>query len=87
MSKNTTVRARVNLALKNDVEIILHKMGLSHSEAINLYYHFIKLYRGIPFNMRIPNELTLKTFKETDKEENLHYYKNLDEAKNDSKKW
>jgi DNA-damage-inducible protein J len=65
-TKSAMIRARVDPALKKEVEGILSKLGLSTSEAINLFYHQVKLIRGLPFAVRIPNKMTVKTFKDTD---------------------
>ena len=44
------------------------------SEAIELYLRQIKLTHSIPFEIRIPNNLTQKTFEKTDKELELNYH-------------
>jgi DNA-damage-inducible protein J len=61
MSKTATIRARVEPALKSEVEDILEHLGLTPSETVHLLYRQIKLQRGLPFNVRIPNELTART--------------------------
>ncbi len=71
MPKSAVIKARVEPALKKEVEQIFEKVGLSTNEAIGLFYHHVKLYRGIPFNVRVPNRTTLKTFKDTDAGKNL----------------
>lgn len=77
--KAATVRARVDENLKFDVENVLSHLGISMSEAIGLYLAQIKLHRGIPFDIRVPNEVTLKTFKDTDANRNLVHSKNSKE--------
>lgn len=79
MVKTATVRARVDEQLKADVEVVLDSLGLSVSEAINLYLAQIRLHRGIPFDLRIPNDETLKAFEESDQEQNLTRAKNADD--------
>ncbi len=74
--KSATVRARINEELKFDVEQILQRLNLSVSEAISLFMAQIKLRRGIPFDIRVPNEETLQTFKDTDEGKNLVRCKN-----------
>ncbi len=61
--KTTTVRARVEPALKNEVEDILGELGLTVSETIHLLYRQIKLRRGLPFEVAIPNEITARTLR------------------------
>lgn len=73
--KTETVRARVEPKLKHEVEEVLAELGLSVSEAIELYLRQIKLNHGIPFDIRIPNKETLKTFEDTDKGKNLKRHK------------
>jgi len=77
--KTATVRARIEPKLKLDVEHVLDKLGLSVSEAIELFLRQIKLYNGIPFEIKVPNKITLKTFQATDKGKNLIRYKNAKE--------
>lgn len=44
---------RINDNIKKDITPILESLGISLSEAINLYLHQIKLNNGIPFNLQI----------------------------------
>jgi DNA-damage-inducible protein J len=69
--KSGIVRARVDESLKADTEVIFDKLGLSTSEAINLFLAQVKLSRGMPFPLRVPNDVTLKTFADTDAGRNL----------------
>ena len=71
MAKSATVRARVEPTLKSDVENLFKKLGLSTTEAINLFYRQVKLRNGLPFNVVIPNKTTEKTFQDTDCGNNL----------------
>lgn len=52
-------------SLKEEVEGILSRLGLTVSETIYLLYRQIKLRRGLPFEVRIPNRLTAKTLTES----------------------
>jgi DNA-damage-inducible protein J len=61
MSKTATIRSRIEPGLKSEVEEILSELGLTASEAVHLLYRQIKLQRGLPFDVRIPNELTART--------------------------
>ncbi len=44
-----------------------------------MFFNQIRLRNGLPFPVEIPNETTLKTFRTTDKGEDLNAYDNLDE--------
>ena len=61
MNKTATIRARIEPRLKSEVEEILTALGLTASETVLLLYRQIKLRRGLPFDVRIPNELTART--------------------------
>jgi len=63
MNKTAIIRARVEPGLKSEVEGILSHLGLTVSEAVHLLYRQIKLQRGLPFEVRIPNELTARTLR------------------------
>ncbi len=71
MPKTATVRARIEPLLKEDVDKLFKKMGLTTTEAINLFYRQVKLRNGLPFSVVIPNKTTEKVFKDTDAKRNL----------------
>ncbi len=79
MQKTTTVRARVETKLKDDAEAVLQKLGLTTSQAITIYLKQITLYKGIPFEVKIPNETTLKALEDTKRKKNLQTFKNTEE--------
>jgi DNA-damage-inducible protein J len=65
MSKTATIRTRIEPGLKSEVEDILAQLGLTASETVHLLYRQIKLQRGLPFDVRIPNALTMRTLNES----------------------
>ncbi|MCF6206227.1 MAG: type II toxin-antitoxin system RelB/DinJ family antitoxin [Sulfurovum sp.] len=69
MALDSTVRARIDSELKKDVEKILSELGLNTSQAITMFMKSIKRERGIPFELKIPNEETLKAFEEIEAKE------------------
>ena len=66
MSRVASIHARIDPTLKHDAENILHKLGLNASQAINAFYAQIVHVRGIPFELRLPNEETIAAMKELD---------------------
>ena len=64
--KDSTVRARIDGRLKSNVEGILGHLGLNTTQAIILFFHQVELRKGLPFDVAIPNEETLKVFRNTD---------------------
>jgi DNA-damage-inducible protein J len=62
--KDAIINARIESELKLDVEEILKKLGLTATQAINMFYRQIKLHNGIPFDVKIPNKETQKVIEE-----------------------
>ena len=71
MSKTETIRARIEPTLKHEVENILSELGLNPTTAINIFYHQVKLQKGLPFSISIPNQVTIKTLQDTDAGKNI----------------
>lgn len=66
MSRVASIHARIDPVLKHDAEKILHQLGLNTSQAINAFYAQIVHVRGIPFELKLPNEETRAAMKEID---------------------
>jgi len=79
MSKTATVRARIEPDLKEEVEKLFHELGISTTDAINIFFKQVKLRHGLPFEVTIPNELTQKVLKETDDGKNIVRHENIDD--------
>ena len=75
LRKKAMIRARTTPGLKKDAEKVLGDLGLTPSQAINLFYRQVCLRRGLPFAVEIPNETTVKTFQATDRGEELVHAK------------
>ena len=56
--KSAIINARVNPDLKQEVEQILSQLGITATQAITMYYEQIKMNRGIPFELKLPNSET-----------------------------
>jgi DNA-damage-inducible protein J len=61
MARTKAITVRMDPDLKDSVEHILDKLGLSTSQAIMLFYKQIELHQGLPFDVRLPNAETRKT--------------------------
>ena len=79
MSKTATIQTRISPELKEKAQAIFNKLNLSMSEAISLFLTQVTLQRGIPFEIKIPNELTLKTLKNIEKGNDLKEASSVDE--------
>lgn len=71
MAKEATVRARIEPKLKAEVERLFEQLGISTTEAINLFYRQVKLRKGLPFSVVVPNKTTIKVLEDTDAGKNL----------------
>ena len=76
MPRTAIIHARTETALKSDVERILKTLGMTTTEAVNIFFRQIKLRRGLPFQVEIPNRTTLKAFKDSEEGRGLTESKN-----------
>ncbi len=82
MLKTAMIRARTEPSLKEEAEKIFKELGLTATEAINLFYRQVKLHKGLPFEVVIPNETTLKVFQDTDRKKNIVKCKDMEDMFN-----
>ena len=79
MGKTETIRARVEPGLKRDAEAVLKKIGLTPSEAITLFLTQVKLTKGLPFPLRVPNAETRRAIREAQERKNLETFESVSE--------
>ncbi len=75
MARTSTIQARINAKVKNDAQKILDALNISMSEAISMYLTQVALYKGIPFEVRIPeipNALTAETLRKSEEGQELN---------------
>ena len=51
--ETTVVHARIDKKVKDDVDAIFNRLGLTASDAIKLFYYRVQLEKGIPFEMKL----------------------------------
>jgi DNA-damage-inducible protein J len=78
MAKTKTVTVRLEPELKENVEDILGELGLTTSQAIVLFYKQVQLHQGLPFEVRIPNEVTREALADAEKRRGLTSYESSD---------
>jgi DNA-damage-inducible protein J len=71
MAKNTSVNVRTTEDIKKGAEVILNGLGLNISSAVNLFLKQVINYRGIPFDLRLPNKETLQPMDDIENTRNL----------------
>lgn len=70
-TKTAFVRARMEPSIKKKAEAVLSQIGISPSEAINVFYRRIVTDKGIPFSLNVPNAETRKAIEEARSGKNL----------------
>ncbi len=55
MAKSANLYVRIEPDIKEQAESILSTLGISASNAINMFYKQIILQRGLPFDVKIPH--------------------------------
>ena len=76
---NGIIHTRIDSQTKAQAQSILNKLGMTLSEAISLYLRQIVFQKGIPFEVKIPNELTMKTIEKSQRGEELHEASSVEE--------
>lgn len=71
MSKTEMLRARIEPTVKQEVDKILKQLGLTTSQAIVLFCQQVIINRGLPFEVKIPNEKTQEAMLDVMLERNL----------------
>ena len=79
MSKTAIIQARVDPEVKNKAQNIFHKLNISMSEAISLFLTQVTLNKGIPFEIKIPNELTTETLSKSEEGKDIHKVSSVEE--------
>jgi DNA-damage-inducible protein J len=66
MSDSTTINVRIDVQTKSKASRILGLLGMTPSEAINLFFKQIIYTQSIPFDVKLPNKETIQAMKELD---------------------
>ena len=59
MARTSNVFARVEPEVKEQAEQVLDRLGIPMSNAVGMFLRQIVLQRGIPFEMKLPQEIPL----------------------------
>ena len=79
MNKTATVTVRLDPQVKKNAEAVLKTLGLTTSQAVNLFFTQVSLNKGIPFDVHIPNEGTSKAIKSGLAGRSLHTAASMDD--------
>jgi DNA-damage-inducible protein J len=75
--KTQTIRARVAPELKRGAEAVLRRIGLTSSQAITLFLTQVKLTKGLPFPVGIPNKETQRALKDARTGKNIETFESV----------
>jgi DNA-damage-inducible protein J len=78
MGKTAVISARIDPELKRNAEQIFRELGLTTSQAIALFYKQVDLQRGLPFSVKVPNELTKKALEDARARRNLESFDDIE---------
>lgn len=59
MARTSNIFARVEPDLKEQAEQVLSQLGIPMSNAVSMFLHQVVLQRGIPFEMKLPDNAPL----------------------------
>ncbi|NOX73196.1 MAG: type II toxin-antitoxin system RelB/DinJ family antitoxin [Alphaproteobacteria bacterium] len=82
MPKTALVQARMEPKLKAEADAILASLGINATTAITLFYSQMVRHRGIPIELKVPNEVTVAAMDELrdpSRRKNLKKHNNLTE--------
>ena len=64
MTKSAVVQARIEPNLKKEADAIFAAIGLNPTAVITLLYTQVVQQRGLPLELKVPNEETLEAMRE-----------------------
>ena len=83
MPKTGIISARVDPTLKRNAEEVFKELGLTTTQAITLFYKQVELERGLPFAIRMPNDVTAEALEQARKRQNLDSFNTLEDLFDD----
>jgi len=83
MAKTTTISARIDPNIKKRAEQVFRELGLSSSQAITLFYKQVELQQGLPFIVKIPNDLTAETLETARSRSNIESFNTVEDLFDD----
>ena len=79
MPKTAVISARIDPKLKHGAENVFKDLGLTATQAITLFYRHVELERGLPFAVRLPNDVTADALEQARTRQGLESFNTLDD--------
>lgn len=83
MKEEEFINISIESEIKAVVERVFEQLGMTNSEAVELFYYQVALTKDIPFAHRNLNEKTIKAIEELKSKENLTIYESFAELRHD----
>ncbi|MDQ7061057.1 MAG: type II toxin-antitoxin system RelB/DinJ family antitoxin [Sulfurimonas sp.] len=83
MTARRQTSIKVDAVAWDEAKEIFKEYNLSVTDAINIFLNKVKLTKGLPFDIKLPNDTTLQAMKEVEQEigEAISFEDFLDESK------
>jgi DNA-damage-inducible protein J len=79
MAATAFIRARIDEKLKEEAAVVLADMGLTVSDVVRIVLTKIAKEKALPFEMRVPNKLTVETLSKSERGEDIHHAKDAND--------
>lgn len=81
MSKTDTIHMRIEPEIKAGADNVLTRLGMTTSDAINIFLNQVILNGGLPFEVKLPqpNKTTLQAMYEAENDIDLHKFTNAED--------
>jgi DNA-damage-inducible protein J len=75
MAATAFVRAKIDEKLKEEATAVLADLGLTVSDVVRIVLTKVAKEKALPFEMSVPNKLTIKTLTKSERGEDVHHAK------------
>ena len=80
LSIKETTSIKLDKEAKNNAKLIFKELGITMGDAFNMFLSQVNLQKGIPFEVKIPNNTTKQVIKEARLNKNIKEF-SIDELK------
>ncbi|MBE7014986.1 MAG: type II toxin-antitoxin system RelB/DinJ family antitoxin [Ruminococcaceae bacterium] len=79
MARTSNIYTRVEPEIKEQAERILSQLGIPMSNAITIFLRQVVMHKGIPFDLKLPQNMPVSIEKLTESEFNTEIEKGFDD--------
>ena len=79
MNKTANIQARIDPQTKKEAQTILEDLHITLSQAIGMFLKQVVYNHGLPFELKVPNEVTTKTLADAEKGVDVHEVSTVEE--------